>query len=119
VHTFSDKSASYNSGVEVTKLLQPGDYAPFSYFEPGDFIHAVEAFPGQGAIFARAAGSFCQVRSIAQDNQNSVGNSGQYVKVRLPSGSQRLISLSARATFGVVSSTGVDTKNLRKAGRSR
>ena len=107
------------STTEVSKLLQPGDFAPFSYFEPGDFIHAVEAFPGQGAVFARAAGSFCQVRSVAQDNQTRAGSSVQYAKIRLPSGSQRLISLSARATFGVVASTGADSKNLRKAGRSR
>jgi len=107
------------------KLLQPGDKAPLAFFEPGDFIHAVEAFPGQGAIFGRSAGSFCQVRSIAQENlffrDATKKRGGQaFAKVRLPSGSQRLINLQAMATFGTVSSTGILRENgLQKAGRSR
>ena len=95
------------------KLLQPGDAAPVSFYESGDFIHAVQAFPGQRAIFGRSAGSFCQVRSQIQDNTIS-----QYVKVRLPSGSQRLINIAAQATLGVVASN-QRLKNLTKAGRSR
>jgi ribosomal protein L2 len=64
--------------VDSTKLLQPGDYASLSNFEPGDFLHAVEAYPGQGAVFARAAGTFCQVRSLTQDSSAvSSSNNGK------------------------------------------
>lgn len=59
------------------------------------------------------------MRSVAQDNLKRVGDRDQYVKVRLPSGSQRLISLAARATFGVVGAASTEKKNLRKAGRAR
>lgn len=114
-------SSTHTTSVEGAKLLQPGDKAPISFFEPGDFIHAVESFPGQGAVFGRSAGSFCQFRSVVsrggQLSQDNVSQS--YAKVRLPSGSQRLISLSAQATFGVVASKISHHSSLRKAGRAR
>ncbi len=56
-----------NNSNNNIKLLQAGDYAKLSSFESGDFMHAVEAYPGQGAVFARSAGTFCQVRSLSQD----------------------------------------------------
>ncbi len=121
---------SYNKIKQVNKLLQPGDSAPLSFFETGDFIHGVEAFPGQGAIFGRSAGSFCQVRSLSQeitalpinpatDFDKCTHQPKHFVKVRLPSGSQRLISFSSRATLGVVGSKEVSIKNFGKAGRIR
>lgn len=101
-----EKDLNFNN----QKLLQPGDSAPLSFFESGDFLHAVQAFPGQEVIFGRSAGSFCQV--ISNDNNN------EFAKIRLPSGSQRFIKLSACATLGVVASNGRKTK-LVKAGQSR
>ncbi len=56
------------------KLLQPGDFSTLDNFEAGDFLHAVEAYVGQGAVFARAAGSFCQVRSLALEVDSSVSS---------------------------------------------
>ena len=97
-------------GFNNQKLLQPGDAAPLSFFESGDFLHAVQAFPGQEVIFGRSAGSFCQV--ISNDNNN------EFAKIRLPSGSQRFIKLSACATLGVVASNS-SKKKLFKAGQSR
>ncbi len=79
-------------------------------------MHAVEAYAGQGAVFARSAGSFCQVRSLSQEMSNSAFS---WAKVRLPSGSHRLISLDAGATYGSVGGYPELNKNLRKAGRSR
>jgi large subunit ribosomal protein L2 len=43
----------------------------------------------------------------------------KYAKVRLPSGNQRLISLKAKATLGVVSNEKHNQKIIGKAGRSR
>ena len=110
------------SNIEIAKLLRPGDSAPISFYEPGDFIHAVEAFPNQGAIFGRSAGSSCQVMSISQQNRtysSRDSKAANYAKVRLPSGNQRFINFGARATLGIVSSALSKTGNLKKAGRSR
>ena len=116
--TYGKYNQELNRGIQ---RLQYGDAAPIQFFETGDFIHAVEAFPGQGSIFGRAAGSFCQVISFIQKTENDVkAQSGfKYAKIRLPSGSQRLISMEAYASLGSVASIFTQKLNLKKAGRSR
>ncbi len=69
----SEVKESDESSANI-KLLQPGDFATLSNFEVGDYIHAVEAYPGQGAIFARSAGTFCQVRALSQDIASNSGD---------------------------------------------
>ena len=69
-NVFVYKKNRVETTFESTKLLQPGDSGPISFFEPGDFIHAVEAFPGQGRILGRTAGSFCQIRSFDQEKSS-------------------------------------------------
>ena len=91
-------------------LLRTGDVSVLANFEVGDFVHCVEAIPNQGAIYARSAGTFCQVLQSANTN---------YVKLKLPSGSQRLFSPLSKATYGIL---GREEHNLRiigKAGRNR
>ena len=80
---FSYSTEKEESENNTIKLLQAGDSAPIASYEPGDFIHAVEGYPGQGAIFARSEGTFCQIRSRTQSNSNtnnenltSVGSEG-------------------------------------------
>ncbi len=124
VYSYNNKQVttpSPDNSATVAKLLLPGDSAPISFFEPGDFIHAVEAFPGQGAVFGRSSGSFCQVMSLQQDSAllNTENTATNFAKVRLPSGSQRLINFGASATLGVPTSRDNPKKNLKKAGRSR
>ena len=95
---------------KVTNLfLRPGDCSVLSNFEIGDFVHSVEAIPGQGGIYARSAGTFCQVLETTPS----------YVKLRLPSGSQRLFSPKLKATFGIIAREDFNLQNLEKAGRSR
>lgn len=91
-------------------LLLPGDCAELQNFEAGDFVHAVENIPNKIPLFARAAGTYCQILQYS---------SKIYIKVRLPSGSQRLISKYAYATAGTLSNEKHYKKNLKKAGRSR
>jgi large subunit ribosomal protein L2 len=112
---------TYEQKLSVAKLLRTGDSAPISFFEAGDFIHAVEAFPGQGPIFGRSGGTFCQVMSFEQSDLpfNTIKESTYYAKVRLPSGSLRLINFSARATLGTVATKLSSDKHLGKAGRTR
>lgn len=91
-------------------LLKTGDSAILANFEFGDLLHNIEHVPGRGGLFARAAGTFCQV---LQNTSNT------HVAVRLPSGSHRLIPLEAKGTLGVVANEEHIHKNLQKAGRAR
>jgi len=91
-------------------FLRPGDSSILENFEPGDFLNCVEVVPNQGALFARSAGTFCQVL------QSSITNK---IKLRLPSGNQRLFPLLAKATLGVISNLEHNQKVIGKAGRSR
>jgi len=119
-HVFTEVY-SYSKTIAPDKLLRTGDAAPLSFFEPGDFIHAVAAFPGQRPIFGRSAGNFCQIISFEQksDTHVSINSKSFYAKVRLPSGNQRLISFDSHATLGTVGSVPSSTKNIMKAGRTR
>jgi len=133
--TFYDKI----KGLSV--ILMPGDCSLLSYFEPGDIIHNIEMYPGEGAVFARSAGTFCQIRALTNNLINSsqtslfsnIGNNLVYdiklrnqfcmsiplIKIRRPSGSQRLIIATNSATRGIVSQK-LESKFLKKkAGRSR
>lgn len=91
-------------------LLRTGDVSPLSKFEFGDFVHCVEAIPNQGALYARSAGTFCQVLQVS---------STDFVKLKLPSGSHRLFSPLAKATYGILSNEYHNLRNIEKAGRSR
>ena len=107
-----DKIQTINE-LKWNVLLRPGDSSILENFESGDFLNSVEAIPGQGAIFARAAGTFCQVL------QSTVIQNSNYVKLRLPSGNQRLFSPMAKATLGAVANETHWQRNLKKAGRNR
>jgi len=91
-------------------LFHVGDTSILANFEVGDFLHNVENVPGMGGLFARSAGTFCQILQTT---------SSKYLRLRLPSGDQRLISLKAKGTLGIVSNEKHILKNLEKAGRSR
>lgn len=91
-------------------VLRVGDVSKLINFEVGDFVHCVEAVPGQGAIYARAAGTFCQVLQSSKVN---------YVKLKLPSGSQKLFPSTAKATLGILGREYLFQENLEKAGRNR
>ncbi len=91
-------------------LLKTGDSSVLANFEFGDLLHNVENIPGRGALFARSAGTFCQVLQHT---------SAEHLKLRLPSGSHRLVSLNSKGTLGVVANEDHILRNIGKAGRSR
>ena len=91
-------------------FLKNGDASILKNFEPGDFLSCVEAISGKGGVYARSAGTYCQVL------QSSASN---YVKLRLPSGSQRFFSPFVKATLGIISNQEHNQRNLKKAGRNR
>jgi len=90
-------------------FLRPGDVSILSNFEVGDFLHCVESVENQGGLYARSAGTFCQVLETMSS----------FVKIRLPSGSQRLFPTQLKATYGILGREKYNLRNLEKAGRSR
>jgi large subunit ribosomal protein L2 len=101
LHTLEDKRTNF--------LLRPGDSSILSNFEVGDLIHSVEAIAGQGGLYARSAGTFCQVLEVT----------ASYIRLKLPSGSQRLFSPQLKGTLGVLAREDYNLRNIEKAGRSR
>ena len=91
-------------------LLKTGDTSILANFEFGDFLHNVENTPGKGALFARSAGTYCQV---LQQNLT------KYLRLKLPSGKQRLVPLNSKATLGIVANENHMLRVIGKAGRSR
>jgi len=95
------------SGVEVD--IKPGNALPLRSIPLGTVIHNIELEPGRGGKLARSAGSGVML----------VAKEAGYAIIKLPSGEQRMVHLSCRATVGQIGN--LDAKNviLGKAGRKR
>jgi len=102
IQTLSESQKSF--------LLRSGDTSILTNFEIGDHINNVEAIPGKGAVYARSAGTYCRVLQQY---------SSKYIKLKMPSGEEKLISTKASAILGAVSNEEHYKKNIMKAGRSR
>ncbi len=75
----------------------------------GTVIHAIELYPGQGAVMARSAGTYCQL----------LAREGKYAIIKLPSGETRMVLVTCRATIGAVSNPDHSLEQHGKAGRRR
>lgn len=75
----------------------------------GATIHNVELKPGRGGQLIRSAGSSGLL----------IHKGEKYARIRLPSGVQRLVSLTCRATVGSLSNKDYQNQVIGKAGRSR
>jgi len=89
---------------------KPGFRTYLQNFSLGSFVHNISLVISGKGILCRSCGSFAKIL------QNNVR--GKYVKIRLPSGEERLIHGLCKATFGTVSlvKKKIGTKN---AGWSR
>src|SRR3989338_5689083 len=96
-----------NSGVDAD--IKPGNALPLRSIPVGTLVHNIELEPGKGGILGRSAGAGIML----------MAKEGNYAIIRLPSGEQRMVHISCRATVGQVGN--VDAKNvvLGKAGRLR
>lgn len=92
-----------------TSPIEIGNALPLKNIPQGTMVHAVELFPGKGAMIARSAGTSIQV----------MGGDKGYIQLKLPSGEIRLVKEDCYATIGTVSN--MDHKNVKlgKAGRKR
>jgi len=105
------------AGLQVGQKLMSGkDALPevgnslfFSDIPLGTIIHNIELRPGQGANFARSAGSYAQLSA----------REGKYATIKMPSGETRLILVTCKATIGTVSNSDHQLERSGKAGRSR
>ncbi|MBU0629721.1 MAG: 50S ribosomal protein L2 [Candidatus Margulisbacteria bacterium] len=95
------------SGAEAD--IKPGNALPLSSIPIGTTVHNVEIDPGRGGKLARSAGAGLLL----------LAKEGNYAIVKMPSGEQRMILISCRATVGQVGN--LDAKNvvLGKAGKKR
>ncbi len=95
------------SGEEVD--IRPGNAMPLRSIPIGTTVHNVEMEPGRGGKLARAAGAGLIL--LAKESG--------YAIVKLPSGEQRMVHLSCRATVGQIGN--LDAKNviMGKAGKKR
>lgn len=86
-----------------------GNTLPLNEIPVGEVIHNIELRPGGGAKMVRSAGTSAQL--MAKDNG--------YALLRMPSGEQRRVLLTCRATIGVVGNSEHANRVLGKAGASR
>ncbi len=97
------------SGEKVD--IKVGNCTQVGNIPEGTFIHNIELSPNKGGQLVRSAGNGAQV--LGKDE------TGKFVIIKLPSGEDRKISITARATIGIVSNVDHNLVNLGKAGRSR
>lgn len=89
--------------------IKPGNALPLSFIPTGIAIHNIELKPGKGGQLVRSAGT--QATIAAQ--------LGKYCQVKMPSGENRLVLATCKASIGQLGNT--DQENIRwgKAGRNR
>lgn len=92
-----------------TSDVKTGNALPLSEIPVGEVIHNIEMRPGGGAKMVRSAGTSAQL--MAKDNG--------YALIRMPSGEQRRILLSCRASIGTVGNSEHGNRSLGKAGATR
>jgi large subunit ribosomal protein L2 len=89
--------------------IKTGNTLPLANIPVGTLVHNVELRPGRGAQLVRSAGASAQI----------MAKEGGFALLRLPSGEQRKIHLTCRATIGQVGNLENENVVLGKAGRTR
>lgn len=95
------------SGENVAPEL--GNCLPMKNMPLGTIIHNIELQPGQGAKFARSAGSSAQLNAKEE----------KYAVLKMPSGELRKVLISCWATVGSVSNSDHALEVAGKAGVNR
>jgi len=86
-----------------------GNCLPLSKMPLGSPMHSVEAKPGEGARFGRAAGTAITLAS----------REGEYATLIMPSGEMRKVHVECRGSFGQVGNIDHALESIGKAGRNR
>lgn len=88
--------------------LEVGNTLALNDIPEGALIYNLEAKPGDGGKFCRAAGTFAKVLS----------RSDKYVTVQLPSKKKKVFHMNCRANIGTIAGSGMQDKPLLKAGNA-
>lgn len=99
----------------AAKTALRGNCLPLSMIPTGTIVYNVSLYRGKGAQLCRSAGTFAMV----VNKNDSAGEVGRYVDVRLQSGEVRRIHRDCHATIGVASNPNHNRTQLGKAGRKR
>ena len=91
-------------------LLSIGNCMPLSQLPEGTIICNIEAKPGERGKMARTSGNYGTVISHNPDTGLS--------RIKLPSGSKKVVNSKARAVVGIIAGGGRIDKPLLKAGRA-
>lgn len=95
--------------TNIKTVFSSGDSVSLSSRETGDFLHSVAGHTSwsstckvktEGDLFARSAGTFCQIRSKEIDKGGSQTKNTRVL--RLPSGYHRFVPSTARGKIGRV-----------------
>lgn len=86
--------------------IELGNTLPLAKIPEGQPIYNIEARPGDGGKFARAAG-----------NSATVVSHGEKTVIQLPSGSFKPLDNKCRATIGIIAGSGRKDKPYAKAGK--
>lgn len=95
------------SGPEAEIAL--GNSLPIKNIPVGTVVHNVELTPGRGGQLARSAGVSIMI----------VAKEGEYAILKMPSGEQRLVHITCRATVGQLGNPDAKNIKLGKAGETR
>mmetsp|Transcript_38313 Transcript_38313/g.95060 ORF Transcript_38313/g.95060 Transcript_38313/m.95060 type:complete len:256 (-) Transcript_38313:72-839(-) len=90
--------------------LAIGNVLPLKELPEGTIICNCEEKAGDRGTFARASGEYCTVIGHNEETGKS--------KLRLPSGSKKIVDSNCRAMVGVVAGGGRQDKPMLKAGRA-
>jgi large subunit ribosomal protein L2 len=115
-----EKTLSYivaPDGLKVGATVESGPKAPpevgnslpLSVIPLGVAVHNIEMTPGRGAQMVRSAGS----------SATTMGFSGDFSQLKMPSGEIRLVHKTCCATIGQVGNVQHENISLGKAGRAR
>ncbi|MEB3773626.1 MAG: 50S ribosomal protein L2 [Desulfurococcales archaeon] len=103
-------------GMYVGKIIEigpaakpePGNILPLGSIPEGSMVYNIELRPGDGGKLARQAGSYALI----------LGKSGGRTRIRLPSGKEKEVPSTSRATIGIPAGAGRVEKPLLKAGNA-
>jgi len=90
--------------------LKIGNVLPLGAMPEGTVVSNCEERPGDRGRLARASGDYCTIISHNPDTNQT--------RLRLPSGSKKIVQSDARAQIGVIAGGGRIDKPMLKAGRS-
>jgi len=90
--------------------LAIGNVLPVGTLPEGTIISNIEEKPGDRGALARASGNYSTIIGHSEN--------GELTRLKLPSGSKKVVSSRARATVGIVAGGGRIDKPLLKAGRA-